>query len=69
MRDQVIEKGRMELHVDLAQPETVPDLFTKVRRELGTPSVVVYNGKPGLDDRARCSLSLCRGGKDTSISR
>lgn len=30
---------------DVSKPETVADLFSRVKAKLGTPSVVVYNGK------------------------
>ena len=29
---------------DLSDPSSVPRVFEKVKKELGTPSVVVYNG-------------------------
>lgn len=30
--------------VDLSVPSTVPDLFKQVKEQVGTPSVVIYNG-------------------------
>lgn len=44
-QDRIIDKGRLELQIDLARPEMVPEVFTKVKRELSTPSVIIYNGK------------------------
>lgn len=35
---------------DLADPNTVPDVFAKVKAKLGIPSVVVYNGELTRDD-------------------
>jgi NAD(P)-dependent dehydrogenase (short-subunit alcohol dehydrogenase family) len=35
----------VHFQVDLSDPSSVPELFTKVKDSLGTPSVVVYNGK------------------------
>lgn len=37
-----------QLHIksDLANPDDVVKAFTDVRKKLGIPSVVVYNGKP-----------------------
>lgn len=39
------EEGWLQLHVDLSFPETVPAIFSKVIRQFGIPSVVVYNGR------------------------
>jgi NADP-dependent 3-hydroxy acid dehydrogenase YdfG len=36
---------RWSYKVDLNKPHTVVDLFTKVTKDIGIPSVVVYNGK------------------------
>jgi NAD(P)-dependent dehydrogenase (short-subunit alcohol dehydrogenase family) len=44
MQDGVGEDGFLRLHVDLANPETVREVFTKTREALGIPSVVVFNG-------------------------
>lgn len=44
MQDNVVREGILELHTDLARPELIKDVFAKVKVELGTPSVVVYNG-------------------------
>jgi NAD(P)-dependent dehydrogenase (short-subunit alcohol dehydrogenase family) len=30
--------------IDLTNPSSVPELFTKVKEALGIPSVVIYNG-------------------------
>jgi NAD(P)-dependent dehydrogenase (short-subunit alcohol dehydrogenase family) len=40
----------IDLHipVDLSKPDDVPGVFSKVRKELGEPSVIVYNGKSPL---------------------
>lgn len=38
------EEGWMQLQVDLSSPETLPAVFAKVIKQLGIPSVVVYNG-------------------------
>jgi NAD(P)-dependent dehydrogenase (short-subunit alcohol dehydrogenase family) len=55
----------IDLHVpvDLSKPDDVPGVFEKVRKELGEPGVVVYNG------RSRCpSLFLMRTLHQHSIS-
>lgn len=36
----------LNLQVDLADPPSVSALFAKVKEAIGTPSVVIYNGKP-----------------------
>lgn len=35
---------QLNINIDLAHPETVVDVFAKVKNELGIPSVVIYNG-------------------------
>jgi NAD(P)-dependent dehydrogenase (short-subunit alcohol dehydrogenase family) len=40
--------GYLRLRVDLSHPEEVQGAFTKVKEKLGTPTVVVYNGRPHL---------------------
>lgn len=39
-------EGESDLHVqaDLSNPSSVAEVFEKVRKALGPPSVVVYNG-------------------------
>jgi NAD(P)-dependent dehydrogenase (short-subunit alcohol dehydrogenase family) len=49
------EAGWLQLRVDLASPETVPAVFSKVIKHFGIPSVVNYNG------RGRPSQSLFPG--------
>lgn len=36
---------QLNITSDLANPDDVVNAFTKVNKELGIPSVVVYNGK------------------------
>lgn len=40
-------EGGSDLHLqaDLSNPSSVADIFGKVQKALGPPSVVVYNGK------------------------
>lgn len=42
--------GQTGFQVDLSKPSSIPELFTKVKEALGTPSVVIYNGKSAPDD-------------------
>ena len=35
---------QLNINIDLANPEAVVDAFAKVKKELGVPSVVIYNG-------------------------
>ena len=37
--------GQTHFQVDLSDPSSVPDLFTRVNEKLGFPDVVVYNGQ------------------------
>lgn len=37
---------QLNITSDFSNPEDVVSAFTKVRKALGVPSVVVYNGKP-----------------------
>lgn len=48
LNDGVNEQDHREFHVDLSHPDTVTELFTKVKKEVGLPSVVLYNGEPFL---------------------
>ena len=44
--DHAVDDARLDLHVDLSKPETVPTLFAKVKAHFGRPpSAVVYNGE------------------------
>jgi len=46
-------EGVSHFPVDLVKPETVPELFEKVKAKLGVPSVVVYNAAMfSPDDKA-----------------
>jgi NAD(P)-dependent dehydrogenase (short-subunit alcohol dehydrogenase family) len=48
---------------DFSDPNAVVDAFAKVRKSLGVPSVVVYNGKNRCQDFVECILkfqSWCR---------
>ena len=36
--------NQLDLHLDLSKPDTLPELFTKVREHFEHPSVVIYNG-------------------------
>lgn len=44
LRDGTNSQGHAEFHVDLSQPELVGQLFAKVKKEVGIPSVVLFNG-------------------------
>jgi NAD(P)-dependent dehydrogenase (short-subunit alcohol dehydrogenase family) len=35
----------VHFQADLSNPSSVPELFTKVKESLGTPSIVIYNGE------------------------
>lgn len=37
-------KGYMTIQADLSNPASVETIFTRVIKELGHPSVVIYNG-------------------------
>jgi NAD(P)-dependent dehydrogenase (short-subunit alcohol dehydrogenase family) len=39
-----IGSNLFNFQIDLANPSSIPELFSKVKEALGTPSVVVYNG-------------------------
>lgn len=46
-QDALNANGELELSVDLAKPDSVSDLFGKVKAEFAVPpSVVIYNGTP-----------------------
>ena len=38
-------KDQLNVQADLSDPESVVSVFAKVKAALGSPSVVVYNGK------------------------
>lgn len=35
---------QLNINIDLANPEAVVDAFAKVKKDLGVPSMVIYNG-------------------------
>lgn len=37
-------QGHAEFHVDLSRPDSVVELLAKVKKEVGIPSVVLFNG-------------------------
>jgi NAD(P)-dependent dehydrogenase (short-subunit alcohol dehydrogenase family) len=41
--------------VDLSNPSSVPELFTQLKEALGTPSVVIYNGKYNVPTFHACT--------------
>lgn len=43
--DTEIVEGQFHVVSDLSDPSNVADTFAKVRKALGTPNVVVYNGQ------------------------
>jgi NAD(P)-dependent dehydrogenase (short-subunit alcohol dehydrogenase family) len=45
LQDGTGEDGYFRLKVDFENPDTVREVFAKVTKTLGTPAVVVYNGK------------------------
>lgn len=48
------EKGYFSLKLDLADPKNVDGAFAKVTKELGIPSVVVYNGEKHCYNISHC---------------
>jgi NAD(P)-dependent dehydrogenase (short-subunit alcohol dehydrogenase family) len=44
IRDEETTAGFLNIRGDMSDPNSVGDIFTKVRDALGQPSVVVYNG-------------------------
>lgn len=44
LQDETNEEGQLTIRSDFADPNSVIDVFAKVREVLGEPSVVVYNG-------------------------
>lgn len=43
-RDDLRAPNHLDLHLDLSKPDTLPELFAKVREHFEHPSVVIYNG-------------------------
>lgn len=43
--EQAKSDGFLAVSVDVTKPEAVQTAFAKVKQELGTPTVVVYNGE------------------------
>ena len=47
-KDQLLENGQLDLHVDVTDPESTENVFYKVKRFFGEcPTVVIYNGRSG----------------------
>jgi NAD(P)-dependent dehydrogenase (short-subunit alcohol dehydrogenase family) len=38
------QNGYHHVRADLSNPDCIPEVFEKVKRDVGIPSVVVYNG-------------------------
>ena len=45
LSDETTSDGTVHIKVDLSNPDNVAGLFEKVKKQLGTPSVVAYNGE------------------------
>ena len=43
-KEEASTPSQLNLRGDFADPESIPSIFAKVKAELGTPHVVVYNG-------------------------
>lgn len=39
-------EGYLHIRGDLSDPASVPGIFAQVKKELGAPRVVIYNGRP-----------------------
>jgi NAD(P)-dependent dehydrogenase (short-subunit alcohol dehydrogenase family) len=51
---------QVSFQVDLTNPSSVSELFTKVKETLGIPSVVVYNGEhPLLELTRHATIKVC----------
>ena len=47
LTDGTNEEGSLQIRLDLAEPTQLPQAFSKVKEDFGSPpSVVLYNGKP-----------------------
>jgi hypothetical protein len=55
-KDDSIE-DQVGLQIDLSDPSSVPNVFNQVKEKLGTPSVVVYNGRLACQT---CNMRLRR---------
>ncbi|KAF2464260.1 NAD(P)-binding protein [Lindgomyces ingoldianus] len=42
--DKIADDTHLDLHVDLSQPGSIPEVFRKVKSHWAAPSVVIYNG-------------------------
>lgn len=43
-KDEFARRGYYQVQADFSKPECIPEVFAKVRADVGTPTVVVYNG-------------------------
>ena len=49
--------GRLHITADLSRSSSVPDIFQRVKQELGTPSVVIYNGASKTNSKQTSSTN------------
>lgn len=71
LQDNLRASNHLELHLDLAKPETVPEIFQKLRKYFDHPSVVIYNGASrtlGKADDPLSTLSLDIIRRDTAVN-
>lgn len=45
-----IVEGQLHVDGDFCDPSSMQDVFSEIRRSLGIPSVVVYNGESVVDE-------------------
>lgn len=45
LHDDFSKPNEISIRCDLSKPDAVADVFQKVKKHLGVPTVVVYNGK------------------------
>lgn len=50
--DRLVDERRLEFHLDLAHPDSVADVFDRVKDRWGPPNVVVYNGNMHIIGRS-----------------
>ena len=52
------EDGIFHIKADLSEPSNAPSVFRNVEHELGTPNIVVYNGRSHERSMLMCNSNL-----------
>ncbi|KAF2815445.1 uncharacterized protein BDZ99DRAFT_459308 [Mytilinidion resinicola] len=70
LSDGLTSAGHLNIKIDLADPAAIPAAFSKVKKEFGTPNIVIYNAantSPPPDPKNMFSIETATLEKDVKL--